>query len=152
MTSSRFCPVHGQLSNLQNLAIRKNNQYSECIWASIESALKRSADVDASRIRVEAQGDRVTLRGSLRSWVERDEAEHAAWSAQRSQCLANGFASAWGKADGMNQSRLVQQKHPNRRRRAAPSTVAHLCAQGKEFVAGFIAGASLARNRKGEKL
>jgi osmotically-inducible protein OsmY len=49
--------------------------------AKIEDAFKRSAEVDAARVRVEARDGEVILSGTVRSLSERSAAERAVWAA-----------------------------------------------------------------------
>jgi osmotically-inducible protein OsmY len=51
------------------------------VETAIKSAFERSALLDAKKIRVETSGSKVVLRGTVRSFAERDEAEQAAWTA-----------------------------------------------------------------------
>jgi osmotically-inducible protein OsmY len=51
------------------------------IRRKIEDALRRAADIDATHVTVETNGSEVILRGTVRSWAERQEAEKAAWAA-----------------------------------------------------------------------
>jgi osmotically-inducible protein OsmY len=62
------------------IQLRPRAEPSE-IKRKIEEAFKRNAEVDANRIIVETNGSEVVLKGTVRSWIERQEAERIAWSA-----------------------------------------------------------------------
>ena len=47
----------------------------------IQDALVRNAQIDADGITVEVEGSKTILRGKVRSWAEREEAERVAWLA-----------------------------------------------------------------------
>jgi osmotically-inducible protein OsmY len=47
----------------------------------IENALRRGIELEATWINVEVIGNKVVLRGHVRSWAERSDVESAAWAA-----------------------------------------------------------------------
>src|SRR5260370_1172344 len=47
----------------------------------IERALVRNAETDARRMTIEVEGSKVILRGTVRSYAEKQAAEDTAWSA-----------------------------------------------------------------------
>ncbi len=51
------------------------------VKTKIEAAFRRSAELDARRVSVEARDGKVILHGNVHSWTEKEQAEQAAWAA-----------------------------------------------------------------------
>ncbi len=61
------------------------------VRSRIEAALIRNARLDAEHISVEVRGDRVILSGTVSSFLEREEAERAAWASPGVGDVDNGL-------------------------------------------------------------
>jgi osmotically-inducible protein OsmY len=69
------------VKGVTNLITVKAHASATEVKSRIESAFRRSAELDAERVRVETQNGKVILRGNVSSYAERQEAERTAWAA-----------------------------------------------------------------------
>ena len=64
-----------------NLITVKPKITASDIEQKISAAFHRSATIDAGKITADVMGSRVTLRGTVHSYTEKEDAENAAWNA-----------------------------------------------------------------------
>jgi osmotically-inducible protein OsmY len=86
------------VQGVSNLIVVKPRISPSNIKDQIEKALERAAQVDAQNISVEATNGKIILRGSVKTWAEREEAERAAWAAPGVSDVQNDIRIASYKA------------------------------------------------------
>jgi osmotically-inducible protein OsmY len=73
----------------------------EDVKGLIEDSFRRAGQRDASDISVDADGTAVTLRGRVRSWNDRSQAERSAWSALAVQSVRNELKVQFEESDAL---------------------------------------------------
>ena len=69
------------VKGVTNAIMLKPQLSASDVKTKIENAFKRSAEIDAQRVKVETKDGGVILTGTVHTLVEKDEAERAAWAA-----------------------------------------------------------------------
>jgi len=86
--------LHG-VKEVTNLITIKPTHPHGNIEAAITSAFERNAVLEARKIQVQSEESRVTLRGTVKSYAERDEAERTAWAAPGVYSVDNQIQVEW---------------------------------------------------------
>jgi osmotically-inducible protein OsmY len=69
------------LTGVRNTISLSQGSSVPVVKAAVEKAIQRNAQLRTQTINVDVNGHELTLRGNVRSFADRREAEHAAWAA-----------------------------------------------------------------------
>ena len=69
----------GVCSIINNIRVQ-NKLIAQDVKERITAAFKRNAAIDSDKLKVEVEGDKVVLNGTVRSFIEKMDAEKTAWS------------------------------------------------------------------------
>jgi osmotically-inducible protein OsmY len=83
--------MRGVTAVTNTIALTSTEPASE-VKAAIDAAILRNAQLDSREFTVDVHGGEVTLRGTVRSWAERRQAEYVAWSAAGVTSVTNDLA------------------------------------------------------------
>ena len=80
------------INGITNLISVKPSTTAKDIKQKITATFLRSATLDSEKIDVEVHGNKAILKGKVRSWAEKQEAQNALWN-------ANGITSVENKIE-----------------------------------------------------
>ncbi|MEX1158632.1 MAG: BON domain-containing protein [Thermomicrobiales bacterium] len=84
--------IHGVTGVFNSITVKQPQVSATEVKDGIARALVRSAEIDAAHISVDVHNGQVTLRGTVQSWAERQEAQSAAWKARGVTMVRNEIA------------------------------------------------------------
>jgi len=83
------------VKGVTNLITIYSTSEASGIETAIKKAFERNALLDASEIKVEYFGNKVTLRGNVRTYAAKEEAERVAWAAPGIYSVDNKIKVEW---------------------------------------------------------
>lgn len=83
------------VTGVSNTLTLKTGVSQTVVKSDIEAALNRRATADAKKIKVDVQGDEVTLSGTAQSMDERNTARHSAWGTKGVRNVVDNIAIAY---------------------------------------------------------
>lgn len=88
------CDLYGVTTVINNIQVKPSVSPSE-VKDKIIKEFERNARIDANNIKVEVDGSKVTLKGSIQNLTEKKEAKNAAWSVSGVSEVKDELTFSW---------------------------------------------------------